>query len=459
MSTSASGLQRSIDKTVSHFTQLGLSVNTKKTKVLVFNSGGFGPAKFKQFKFFINGKVLEMTDSYTYLGLIFKPSGSVNFAAKELLTKAKRAYFSMSNVFYENKSMKLDKAIQIFTSLISPIAQYASEFWSVLSLPMKSFDSRDDLMRAWETFIPETLNQQFCRLLLSVQKKTSRLAVLGELGHYPLLVSSFIQTLKYKWSLYLQDSNSLVCDALSDMESFSDSGYDCWLSRVRKMEKLFSVPSFHRFSKKQHVDNIVRKRVKSIFDRFWLDEINSVKADNLGVNRNKLRFYSTLKSSFSREPYLDLVQSRNQRSFLTRLRCSAHHLEIEKLRYSTPPIPASMRLCKFCNSGQIGDEEHFLLNCDLFSIKRACFFGKMTSIMPNFMNMSSSDKLKTMLCPTSTAATKIINKFMRIMFLARDSIEEGACIDDLSYPTLLVNHDYDYTDYDNFSDIDEWDHN
>ena len=78
--------------------------------------------------------------------------------------------------------------------------------------------------------------------------------------------------------------------------------------------------------------------------------------------------------------------------------------------------------------------------------------------MPNFMNMSSADKLKTILCPTSTAATKIVNKFMRIMFLARDSIEEGACID-LSYPTLLVNHDYDYTDYDNFSDIDEWDHN
>ena len=224
---------------------------------------------------------------------------------------------------------------------------------------MKSFDSKDDLMRAWESFISETLNQQFCRLLLSVQKKTSRLAVLGELGHYPLLVSSLIQTLKYKWSLYLQDSNSLVRDALSDMESFSDSGYDCWLSRVRKMEKLFSVPSFHRFCKKQHVDSTVRKRVKSIFDRFWLDEINSVKADNLGVNRNKLRLYSTLKSSFSREPYLDLVQSRNQRSFLTRLRCSAHHLEIEKLRYSTPPIPASMRLCKFCHSGQIGDEEHF----------------------------------------------------------------------------------------------------
>ena len=210
-----------------------------------------------------------------------------------------------------------------------------------------------------------------------MHKKTSRLAVLGELGHYPLLVNSFIQTLKYKWSLGLQDSNSLISDALVEMESFSDSGYDCWLSRVRKIEHLFNIPSSPSYCKKESVDSIIKKRVKSIFDRFWLDEVKLIKPDSNGVNRNKLRFYSTIKGSFSREPYLDSVQSRNQRSFLTRLRCSAHHLEIEKMRYSTPPTPVPLRLCNFCSSGNIGDEEHFLLNCDTFNIKRACFVGKM----------------------------------------------------------------------------------
>ena len=259
MFTSETGLQRSIDKTRSHFTELGLSVNVKKTKVLIFNSGGFGPAKFTKLKFKINGKALEMTDSYTYLGVIFKPSGSVQFAATELLAKAKRAYFSMSNIFYENKKMKIDKAIQLFTSLITPIAQYASEFWSVLSLPQKCFNSKDELLRAWEVFTPETLNQQFCRLILSVQKKTSRLAVLGELGHYPLLMNSFIQTLKYKWSINLQDGNSLIRDALFEMESFADSGQDCWLTRVRKIEQLFNIPSFNRYCKSKIVETSIKK--------------------------------------------------------------------------------------------------------------------------------------------------------------------------------------------------------
>ena len=43
------------------------------------------------------------------------------------------------------------------------------------------------------------------------------------------------------------------------------------------------------------------------------------------------------------------------------------------------------------------------------------------------------------------------------MFLVRDFIDEGNNIDDMSYPTMPVN--YDYIDYDDWSDVDERDHN
>ena len=190
MSTSEAGLQRSINKTVNHFTELGLSVNTKKTKLVIFNPSGWGPAKFPKIKFYINNNLLENTDSYTYLGLIFKPSGSVEAAVKELLVKADRAYYSISSIFYQNKKMKVDRAIELFDSLISPIALYASQFWSVLSLPASSFNTMENLLKSWEKFLPETLNHKFCRLILSVQKKTSRLAVIGELSRTPLLITS-----------------------------------------------------------------------------------------------------------------------------------------------------------------------------------------------------------------------------------------------------------------------------
>ena len=61
----------------------------------------------------------------------------------------------------------------------------------------------------------------------------------------------------------------------------------------------------------------------------------------------------------------------------------------------------------------------------------------MSSMLPNFKDMSNSNQLKTMLCPTSSGATKIINKFIRIMFLARDYITDGNNAEDLSYPTMI----------------------
>ena len=89
--------------------------------LFLFNSCGFGPAKLTKLKCKINGQAIEMTDSYNYLGLIFKQSGSVQFAATELLAKAKRAYLSMSNIFYENKKMKGYSTVHQFNYPHSPV--------------------------------------------------------------------------------------------------------------------------------------------------------------------------------------------------------------------------------------------------------------------------------------------------------------------------------------------------
>ena len=42
--------------------------------------------------------------------LNFKSLGSFTSATNELLTKANRAYFSISNIVYQNISMKVDRA-------------------------------------------------------------------------------------------------------------------------------------------------------------------------------------------------------------------------------------------------------------------------------------------------------------------------------------------------------------
>ena len=146
--------------------------------------------------------------------------------------------------------------------------------------------------------------------------------------------------------------------------------------------------------------------------------------------------------------------SRNQRSWISRIRSSSSRLGIELGRYKD--IPISSRTCAYCSSGEIDDEQHFLLNCSLFSLKRACFFGKMTSITPTFQNLSNEQKIKYILCPTSEIMTKIVNKFIRIMFNARDKIDEGFDISKTCYPTYTPPFTFlNCVNFDQFSDSDE----
>ena len=96
-----------------------------------------------------------------------------------------------------------------------------------------------------------------------------------------------------------------------------------------------------------------------MFDRFWLDKICLTKIGNDGCDHNKLRFYKTLKSSFTQEPYITDILNKSQRAWLTRYRVSAvPNLGIECGRYTRPVTPVASRLCKYCSSDRIDDEQH-----------------------------------------------------------------------------------------------------
>ena len=126
-----------------------------------------------------------------------------------------------------------------------------------------------------------------------------------------------------------------------------------------------------------------------MFDRFWLDQINARKLGNDGLDHNKLRFYKTLKGSFTQEPYITNIQNKSQRAWLTRYRVSAvPNLRLESGRYGRPVTPVAERLCRYCSDNCIDDEQHAFLLCGIFTIRGNCFFGKISSLLPNFHQLS-----------------------------------------------------------------------
>ena len=145
---------------------------------MIFNQRG--RTLDKRYSFSIGDKKLDITDQYQYLGLKLRPSGSFNFSVGELYDKASRAWFSISNIIFQNNRMPVDRALGIFDSLVTPVATYGAPLWLPFILPKKSFKSAENILEFWDKINVEKLNQKCCRTILSVNKKTSRLAVLGD---------------------------------------------------------------------------------------------------------------------------------------------------------------------------------------------------------------------------------------------------------------------------------------
>ena len=317
--------------------------------------------------------------------------------------------------------MAVKRALLLFDSLIRPIFLYAVELWLPFIITKKGLESIENLMKFWEMFKPEVLNQKICRLLLSVHKKCSRLAVLGEFGRYPVLVPALKLCLKYQYQLKFADKKSLVYRAISEMRK--NPQLESWYSRVEKIKSMLKISELYGQSDK--VGFIIEKRIKSSFDRFFLDEINLIKKGSDGLDHNKLRFYKVLKGTFKQEPYITNILSRNQRAWLSRFRTSAHSLRIETGRYTVPVTPLSERVCVYCDNGVCDTEMHAVLVCPTFSLKRQCFLGRVTALLPHFDSMTADQKLHTLLCPATTQLAKCVSKFLGIISDTRKEIDQG----------------------------------
>ena len=101
------------------------------------------------------------------------------------------------------------------------------------------------------------------------------------------------------------------------------------------------------------------------------------------------------------------------------------NLGIESGRYTRPVTPVTLRIWKYCSDQKIDDEKHAILECKTFSIKRNCFFGKITSFLPDFEQLNPEHKLLTILCPSDTEIAVCVSKFLKIITETRKKLDQG----------------------------------
>ena len=86
------GLQRCLDKLHSYCCKWSLTINTDKSKVMVFNNASRIDSSVI---FYLGSTALDHVNEYCYLGIVFSLNGSFTHAISALYDKALKAYHSI----------------------------------------------------------------------------------------------------------------------------------------------------------------------------------------------------------------------------------------------------------------------------------------------------------------------------------------------------------------------------
>ncbi len=169
-SESEKGMQKMLKSLEKYCKENELTLNTDKTKCMIFNKTG----RLIRTPFYYNKLKLENVNKFKYLGFLLTPSGEIKSGLKDLRDRALKGFFKLKNAMGDSFRSHIEITLHLFDSLIKPILMYMSDFWGGLQPPDEKYHPI------------EKLHFMACKQILGVQKQTTNIGVLLELGRIPL---------------------------------------------------------------------------------------------------------------------------------------------------------------------------------------------------------------------------------------------------------------------------------
>ena len=190
--------------------------------------------------------------------------------------------------------------------------------------------------------------------------------------------------IKYWYRLENLDSSfPLLKAAYQSTKELYDHKIPSWYGSLKTIFRNIPGIEEHKLSTISSFKRTVNIAVKKHYLLNWKNLIS--KQDG------KLDSYSTFKANFGLEKYLLIMNNFEQRRIFTRMRISAHSLQIEHGRYQG--VPRQERRCLRCTSSQVEDEKHFLFVCNKFTDDRSNMLQIIHNVCPNFQQLSHEHQL------------------------------------------------------------------
>ena len=377
---SESDLQKSLNVFEEYCDHWKLSVNIKKTKIMIFSKRKVDKTKYK-FRF--ADTYIEIVDYYNYLGLNLNCNGTFKLARTKLIEQANKALFVLYKKI-RNISLPIDIQLKLFDQLIQPILLYGCEIWGY-----------ENIMNI------ERVHLGFCKRILGVRSTTPNFMVYGELGRVPL--ETIVQTRMITFWYKLLSSNKLssklynLTYALNINNKFKYK----WLTNIKKiLDSLGLSFIFNDQNKTQFNLNWLKSTIKTrLKDQFVQSWTNSI------TNSSRGQFYILFKQELKFESYLTCLRN-PLANYMTKLRTCNIKIPYETGRWSK--TPRDERICQLCNA-DIGNEFHYLFICpqpDLVNLR--------TRLIPRYYTMYPNEtKMGNLMSITYNKIQKNLSIFIK----------------------------------------------
>ena len=333
---SKENLQKCLNGLHAYCDKWKLQVNAEKTKVMIFSSR---KVKSRNINFTIGGKSIDIVDEFKYLGVTISHNGNFRANFKDLKEKGDSAIFSLVKKARKEK-LPLDIQFELFDRMVIPVILYGSEIWGYNKLDML-----------------ERLHLKFCKMLMRVKQSTPDVMVYGETGRLCLEYHVKLRMINF-WS-------SIVCGSHDKLTytiySMCKQRYENGLPTSKWFVSIVSLLGSYGINNLPESVDDVKAAVKQVHAALKYEYINKWEQQVLASPKCS-SLYKNVKSVFEMEHYLTKLPF-NLRLAISRIRTSNHKLPIEAGRYGSGYAPRDERICHKCDSGQVGDEYHFVLTC------------------------------------------------------------------------------------------------
>ena len=271
-------LQNSLNLLFQYCSDLELTVNTQKTKIVVFRKRG----QIREGESWTyNNEHIEVVNDVNYLGIVFNYTGTFILNQETLAGKGLKAL----NVLLANTrkyDFNVKTLCQLFDSFVGSILSYGCEVWG--------FTKSKEL---------ERIHLKFCKLILKVKTSTSNAGIYGELGRYPLYLFRFVRIIRY-WCKLMHTNNIVMSAVYKAAVDDILKGLNNWAGNEKSLLEEFGFAHVWlnpHCVNLQTFPNVFKQRLMDCFMQKWHNDLQ---------NNRVLILYKHFKIDFSYESYLNI---------------------------------------------------------------------------------------------------------------------------------------------------------